>query len=538
MMEKLKQYNVAIYCRISVEDGTNNESLSISHQKDLLTQYVQNQGWPLFQIYIDDGYSGTNFERPAFKRMISNIENGSVNLVIVKDLSRLGRNYILCGQYIEIYFVDKKVRFIALNDGVDSIRDNNDIAPFKNILNDMYCRDMSFKIKNSFKQKVAKSEYLGGRAPIGYIRNPKNYNQLIIDDEVANIIKRIFDLCINGNAPNQIADCLNQEQILTPSDYFKFCRYDFNMSGTFEPKTVWSKDIVKCILKNQVYIGNLVQGKRQTKSYRNKALTKNSKASWVIAENTHQPIVSNEIFNKAQQYLKIRNLSISGPDNDYLLHGLIYCDDCCSSMGIHYRSNYSYYVCNNFLKDKKGCCSSHYISCKDINDIVQSNLRKNLMIFAEDWESAIKKLKEANNHQTIDRLYKLKLELDQTIIRQNNLQQKINRLYEDNLSKKLPEHIFNMLMTGYNADYTKLSDQIAKLTVEIEEMQNCCNRVSNFAELINKHVNYQTLDRYIINELIDKITIACSPTDDDTKPHKIIRIYYKFVGIINFEKLG
>ena len=253
-----QNYSVGLYLRLSVDDGNNSESMSIGNQRQMLTEYVNKQGWSIRETYIDDGFSGVNFDRPNFKRMINDIENGKINLVIVKDLSRLGRNYILCGQYTEIYFPEKNVRFIALNDGIDTLYSNNDIAPFKNILNDMYAKDISVKIKSALHAKARRGEYLGACDPYGYLRDPKNKHRLVINPEVAPNVVRMFELCVSGYGLHKTAKILSNDGILSPADYDSFRKHD-PADGEFEPRYKWSMYIVRTIVKNPMFLGHMVQ---------------------------------------------------------------------------------------------------------------------------------------------------------------------------------------------------------------------------------------------------------------------------------------
>ena len=271
-MREQQNYTAGIYCRLSSEDSAEHESMSIGNQKAMLSDYVKRQGWEVGDIYIDDGYSGTNFERPDFKRMIGDIENGKINMVVVKDLSRLGRNYIMCGQYTEIYFPEKGVRFIAVNDNVDTINNmgSMDITPFKHILNDMYAKDISTKIKSSLHMKAMRGEYLGALDPYGYVRDPKDKHKLLVNEETAPIVKRIFEMCAGGMGSRSIATTLNNEGVLSPAEYNRFKNHDPEKDGAFVRKRYWCQTYIRTMLQNEMFIGSMVQGRQYTPSYRTK----------------------------------------------------------------------------------------------------------------------------------------------------------------------------------------------------------------------------------------------------------------------------
>jgi len=323
---RTQEYNVGIYCRLSVDDGANNESMSIGNQKSMLTEYVHKNEWNMEEIYVDDGWSGVNFDRPDFKRMINDIETGRINLIIVKDLSRLGRNYILCGQYTEIFFPSRNVRFIALNDGVDSLNTNNDIAPFKNILNDMYAKDISVKVRSALYAKARRGEYLGACDPYGYVRDPKDKHHLLINPEPASVVRRMFEMRANGCGLSKIAKILNAEGILCPSDYDSFRNHNPD-EGEFTPKCRWEDGSVRVIVGNEMFIGNMVQCRKRSQSYRTQKIMWNPKEDWVIVNNTHEGIVSRELFDRARNALKERTRVIKRRDEPNLFSGLFFCAD-------------------------------------------------------------------------------------------------------------------------------------------------------------------------------------------------------------------
>ncbi len=292
-------YSVAVYCRLSVDDGTNLESMSIVSQKTMLTEYVKKQGWKLSDIYVDDGYSGVNFERPSFKRMIEDIEDGKINCVVTKDLSRLGRNYILTGQYTELYFPNKGVRYIAIHDGVDTIREDNDIVPFKNIVNEWQAKETSRKVKNAMKAKFKNGEYIAPVVPIGYKINPAEKNRLVVDEETKWIVEKIFALAAHGYGANKICRTFAAEKIPIPAWWasqkngYKANIFEGQPEGK---KYLWNIVTVSKILQNEIYLGNTVHYQIQKLSYKSKKNVRRPKEDWMRIENTHEPLVDRETW--------------------------------------------------------------------------------------------------------------------------------------------------------------------------------------------------------------------------------------------------
>lgn len=288
-MNNGNKYNVALYLRLSRDDNDGNkESMSISNQRALLKEYVHERGWSIEDIYIDDGYSGTTFDRPDFKRMIQDIELGRINCVITKDLSRFGRNYSQVGYYTEEFFLEKNVRFIAINDNVDTMRDDNDIAPFKNILNEMYAKDISRKIKSSRKVNARQGKFMGSQVPYGYKRSPEDKHQLIIDPVSAPIVKQIYDWLGAGHSKREVAVKLNQMEILSPSAYY-YVRENITPKKPVKCKT-WSAETITTLIKNHVYVGDMVQGQRRVVSYKSKKRVSVPEDEWIIVKNTHDQL--------------------------------------------------------------------------------------------------------------------------------------------------------------------------------------------------------------------------------------------------------
>ena len=320
--EEKKIYLVGIYCRLSKDDGTDNESASIATQKSILTDYVKKQGWHIAKTYVDDGYSGTNFQRPSFQNMIKDIESGLINCVITKDLSRLGRNYLDCGLYLEVFFPEHNVRYIAVNDGVDTLNKSAmDITPFRNILNEMYAADISVKIKSAYRARFQQGKFMGTTAPYGYIKDPADHNHLLIDDKVAHVVKEIFDLALKGNGVAKICRHLNKQHILRPAAYAAErgeTGFERHFEGNEDKRYIWSGNSVRSILRSPIYAGNLVGYKRIAANMKSKKRPSKLPEEWEVIPNTHEGIVTQEEFDIVQQLITSRRL----PQNDIVNIGL------------------------------------------------------------------------------------------------------------------------------------------------------------------------------------------------------------------------
>ena len=425
MLERIKRtiYKIAIYIRLSKEDADRgfDESESIKNQKTLLTEYVKGLGeeYILIDTYIDQGYTGTNFKRPAFQRMVQDIEQGRINMVITKDLSRLGRDYIETGEYIEKWFPEKNVRYVSVTDGIDTFSNNNgnnDIAPFKSILNDMYSKDLSKKIRTALHTMQRQGKWVGGKTALGYIKDPNDKNHLIICEEEAEIVKTIFNMAVNGNGINIIRDYLNNNNVPT-ANHLRYNKASF-----------WESKTIKNILTNQVYIGNTVQNKRSRISYKNRKLRANPKDEWVIVENTHESIIDKAIFEKVKKI---------GVKNG--------------------RNSHRYMICNYYRKNSKlGLCTSHGFNYDSLEEKILQYIKE---LFS-NIDSGKLKLDIENNRTKCDYTQMLqKLEAEISITQDN-----LDKMYIDKLNNKVSE-------TMYERVSKKLIQEIKQKEESYEELK-------------------------------------------------------------------
>ena len=497
--------NVGLYIRISREDDDKIEmSESINNQKSLLTQYVKENNLRLIDIYIDDGYSGTNFDRPEFKRMIDDILKGKINMVITKDMSRLGRDYIGTGELIEKFFPTHGVRYIAVTDNIDTYLDNsnNDIAPFKAIMNDMYAKDISKKIKSSLRAKQKEGKWVGGRTPFGYKQDPNNKNKLIIFEEQAVIVRRIFDMCLEGLSFYKIALRLTNEKVKTPAEYYSFewkNNYHLNYG-------VWHAKTIRDILTNRMYIGDLVQNKRNKVNYKVKKIIKNNPENYIIVESTHEPIIEKEIFYKVQKRIP-KNVGRNGKKETHLLDGLLYCGDCGHRISVTSRrkkDNKCYTVCNyyrTYMKQK--LCTTHSNNYDVLEKVIIETLRELCLNYIDKKKVKEEILKNINN----DNKQSIKKEISILETETNNINNNLDNIYLDKLNKVITEEQFNRVKIKLENELKIKQNRYIELASNINEKNN--NEINNekIDKFIDEFLFMEKSTRELIVNLVDRIEI-------------------------------
>ena len=529
-MSEQQEYRSGIYCRLSVDDGNTGESMSIGNQKAMLTEYVQKQGWGVEEIYVDDGWSGTNFDRPSFQRMIGDIERGHINCVVVKDLSRFGRNYIMCGQFTEIYFPSKNVRFIALNDAIDSLHSNNDIAPFKNILNDMYAKDISTKVRTALHAKARRGEFIGSKAPYGYLRDPGDKHKLIVNPEVAGNVQRIFDMVIAGHSIYSMRNVLRADGVLTPNDYVRFCKHD-SAEGPFEPSYQWDKSTVQNIARNRCFCGDMVQCRKRVESYRTHKHVRNPPEDWIVVEGTHEAIVSRQQWDAAQKILDGRSFRIQNSDEPHLFSGLLYCHDCGRRMAHHQRaSSGHYYSCGRYRAEGPSACTSHHTKTETLSSLVLRDIQKHAELLRSDANKAVKRIIAAKCADEERRLSTAKKELTAQRKRQAEIGSHIKKMFEEHLKGKLPDDLFQTFLQDYETEKAALRDSVRTLEDTVRDLESNKADASQFLALLQEHGDLTELTRPVLMALVSKISISEPPDSFGPNRQQTVRIYYKFVG--------
>ncbi|HGS1114816.1 TPA: recombinase family protein [Streptococcus pneumoniae] len=539
-MSRTKKYVAGLYCRLSKDDGNSVESMSIWSQKVMLKQYAESNGIAIYDYYVDDGYSGTNFERPSFKKMITDIENGKINCVITKDLSRLGRNYLQSGAYIEMYFPQKNIRYIAITDGIDTLNSNqNDIMPFKNILNEMYAKDTSKKVKSAIQSRMREGTYIGSKAPFGYLKDPNNKRRLIIDEKTKPIIELIYKLCLEGKGTQLISQELMKRKIPRPSAFVENAEKLYGL--TEENKYQWSHRMVLNVLRDPVYCGNMARNKRPTLSFKNSKRMYIPKSDYIYAKDTHEGIVSEEIWEQVQTMIDKRKCNNKkGLYYDNIFQGLVRCPKCGYALTpkTDYRLkkkeliDFVHFSCSTYKKYGVNACSSHRIEARDLYNIVLEDIQYHGSMALSAKEDFVEKIIEKIEVEKIDEGKELsnKLELKKNQLAE--LDRSYEQLYEDRLEGNITERNFNLMNVSISKKQDKLIEEIKVLEGDIEVSFETEDNYKKFMNNISKYAKIKSLNRYILNQIIDKIYVYDKEEIDGQISQKV-EIHYKFIGKLN-----
>ena len=524
----------AIYCRLSRDDDLAGDSNSIIHQKDMLTRYARERNFPNVSVYSDDGWSGTNFERPDWKRLISDIEAGKVGIVLVKDLSRVGRDYLRVGFYTEVTFPQNGVRFIAVNNGVDSANQSeNDFTPFLNIMNEWYARDISKKRRISNKIKGNAGEPMG-QPPYGYIKDPNDPKHWIVDDEAAQVVRRVYSMTLEGFGTEQIATQLEKDGVLTPRVYWLTKGIKRPGKGKQQPPTKWNSSTITKILSLQEYCGDILNFKTYSKSYKNKKRIDNDRENWVVFQNVHEAIIERAVYEQVQQKRgKIRKRRTNNGEHN-MFSGLLVCADCGSNLHFHFNQGnpeIKYFNCSNYKGNRGTCTSTHYVRVDFLEEVVLGEIRR-LTKFASLYEDEFVKAVIGHSQQAEQTDRKLKeKELRTLLARDEELDGLFERIYEDNVSGKLSDDRFAKMSRRYEDEQKELSEKIKKLRSEIEKQSSRSMTTDMFIGLVRKYTRARKLTPRMLNELVEKIEVFNAEKIDGVWEQRL-RIHYNCVGTI------
>lgn len=526
-------FKVAMYIRLSREDGDKEESSSVTNQRNIITRFInENDNFIIVDEYVDDGYTGTNFNRPAFQRMIKDIEKGKINTVITKDLSRLGRDYIDTGRYVQRYFPENRVRYIALLDGIDTLEDAgmNDIAPFKSVINDMYVKDISKKITSALKERKTAGNFLAVTAPYGYKKNPENKYQLVINEEEAKVVRYIFRLYLQGNGLTKIAKILTEEEIPVPG-------ISRNIGTTRKTKlyNCWKQTTISRILKNPVYIGNLEQFKRKKVNYKSKKRVSVPKEDRVICYNTHEPIIKKEDFDEVQKIITENKAFNKSTKHDYLFKGFLYCADCGAKLYLTY-SDYAYKkygeyryttVCYTYSKYYNQC-SRHSNSIPILEKILIENIKKvcNAYLNRDLEKELIEMVEKENKRNVLEQEYNKKIDNIETKIEDLNLC--IRNLYMDKVKNVITEKDYIELSKNFTQERDKLINEKEELLKLSTNLKNDNNNKEEIEKVAKEFVSLKKPTKELLSRLIDKVTIS----EDN-----IITIYFKFKELTEISQM-
>lgn len=527
-------FRTAIYCRLSKDDEQKGESASIQNQRDMLEHYVKAKGWNLFDVYIDDGYTGLNTNRPSFQRLIGDIEDKKIDIVITKDLSRLGRNYLQTGYYTENFFPKNGVRYIAVNDGVDTLQDNNEIVPFKNVLNEFYSRDVSKKMKSAYLTRARQGKFTGCLAPFGYMKNPNDTHLLMIDEETSWIVEKIYDLAINGYGVQAIRRILFDEKIPTPTWWNR--KKGLRNKTTKLEQTVkggeywWDCTTIKEIVENPVYLGHTASQKANYK-FKVGWLSDKPKDDWIVVENTHEPIVSEDTYKMANEKMESRKRPFKTGEES-IFAGLVKCPDCGKALNLgrnNSKNKEKLLTCNTYRRYGKNLCSQHRIYFDTLYSIVLADIRKNADFALKDEKAIIKALEKSRDSENEEEQVYIAKKIEEDSKRVSELGVKIEKLYDDWIAGTISEKNFQRILEKSQTEQDLLTKRIEEMEKKVVSSKVDEVNAYKWIELIKKHKNIKKLDKEILNELISKIYVHEKEVVDG-EITQTIDIYYNFIG--------
>ena len=517
----------ALYCRLSQDDDLNGESNSITNQKEMLLKYAKDNHFPNPQFYVDDGWSGTNFDRPDFQRMLHDMENGRIATLITKDQSRLGREYIQTGQYMEILFPELGVRYIAINDGYDSAKNDNEMMPFRNLFNDWFARDTSKKIKAVFRAKGQSGKPLASCPPYGYKKSEQDKNVWEIDEESAKIVKRIFQLCIAGYGPEQIAKRLTAEGVLIPLAYAVSKGYI--SAGNYKYPTRWHDTTVVKILERPEYLGHTVNFKTKRKSFKVKKRIDIPQEEWMIFENTHPALISQHDFDLVQKLRQGRQRK-QKCDKINPFSGMVYCADCGAKLYLcraqTLTEEQEHMKCSRYAKDQNEC-SAHFIRTFVLKKIVLAEINKLLQTVHDNEDEFVKLAMEKSANALADDVKQAKKTLAKHNKRISELDKLFTKVYEDNATGKLSDERFAMMSKSYDEEQKKLRVEAASLESFISTKEQKTEDISNFVNIVRKYEQITELTPEIMHELIERIEVH-APDKSSGHREQQIDIHFRF----------
>lgn len=536
--KKSRDVTAFLYERLSRDDNLEGESYSIGNQKKLLTKVAKEKGYTNLVHFLDDGISGVTMDRPGFVDMIQQLEQGKAAAVFVKDLSRLGRNYIEVGRLTEEFFPDHDIRLVAVSDNIDTAEGENELAPIRNLFNEWYARDISKKRRISNKIKGNAGEPMG-QPPYGYIKDPANPKRWIVDDEAAQVVRRIYRMTLDGLGTEQIAAQLEKEEILTPRAYWLKKGIKRPGKGKQQPATKWNSSTITKILSLQEYCGDILNFKTYSKSYKNKKRIDNDRENWVIFKDVHEPIIERAVFEQVQQKRgKIRKRRTNEGERN-MFSGLLVCADCGSNLHFHFNQGnpeIKYFNCSNYKGNRGTCTSTHYVRVDFLEEVVLGEIRR-LTKFASLYEDEFMKAVIGHSQQAEETDRKLKeKELRALLARDEELDGLFERIYEDNVSGKLSDDRFAKMSRRYEDEQKELAEKIKKLRSEIEKQSSRSMTTDMFITLVRKYTRARKLTPRMLGELIEKIEVFNAEKIDGVWEQRL-RIHYNCVGAIEIPKV-
>ena len=530
----------ALYCRLSRDDGAEGESNSIANQKKLLAKYAKEHGFTNTKFYVDDGYTGTNFNRPGFQQMLEDMEMGYISTVIVKDSSRFGRNYLEVGQYTDYYFPEHNIRFIAINDCIDSENGEDDFSAFRNVMNEMYAKDISRKVRSSHRLRGNAGEPLAP-PPYGYVKDPENKKKWIIDPDAAEIVRRIFRLCIEGNGNETIARILQDDKVLVPQAYWQSKGMSRGGKKTQPNPYKWCKTTIAKMLEQQEYCGDIINFKSYSKSFRNKTRVENPKENWAIFKDVHEPIIDRETWERVQELTKNskRRKPKSADVKKSIFTNLLYCGDCGHKLWFNINKqnpSIRFYSCSNYKGLRGTCESTHYVREDSLEQVVKMELFKLATYLDHDENAFAELLEHKSNKDSMAERKAAESALAAATARSQELLRLYERVYEDNVNGKVTDDWFMRLSHKYEVEQEELKKQMFDLKNKLERLDTAQNSSGNFIRAIRKFMTMQTLTPIVLQELIDKIEVFPIEGTGKNRTQRLV-IHYRFVGCIDLPSI-
>ena len=526
----------ALYCRLSRDDGADGDSNSISNQKRMLSKYAKEHGFDNTRFYVDDGYTGTNFNRPGFLKMLEDMDAGYVSTLIIKDMSRLGRDYLQSGYYTESYFPDRNIRFIAINDGVDSINGDNEFIPFRNIMNEMYARDISRKVRSAHRIRGNMGEPLG-QPPYGYMKSPENKKKWIIDPPAAAVVRKIFRLFLEGKGIDTIARMMQEDGHLNCTAYWQSKGIGRGGKKVQPNPYKWKCSTISGILQRQEYCGDIINFKTTSRSFKNRRRIDNAPEDRVIFKDVHEPILSREDFEIVQKLAGNVKRRPPKPENGdkNIFCDLLYCADCGKKLWYHTNTNNSnihYFSCSNYVKDYRGTCPTrHYIRVEGVEQVVIRELARLAAYLEEDEEAFVELLAKKSEKDAQMERKLLQNELQSSIARNEAVARLFEKLYEDNATGKVTDDWFMQLSHKYEMERVALKERINEIQIKLHDMDHHKQGYERFVSIIRKLLDMEVLTFPILRELIDRIEVYEAEGTGKSRTQRIA-IYYRFVGYL------
>ena len=531
--KKSRDVTAFLYERLSRDDNLEGESYSIGNQKKLLAKVAKEKGYTNLVHFLDDGISGVTMDRPGFMEMIRQLEQGKAAAVFVKDLSRLGRNYIEVGRLTEEFFPDHDIRLVAVSDNIDTAEGENELAPIRNLFNEWYARDISKKRRISNKIKGNAGEPMG-QPPYGYIKDPNDPKHWIVDDEAAQVVRRVYSMTLEGFGTEQIAAQLEKDDVLTPRAYWLTKGIKRPGKGKQQPPTKWNSSTITKILSLQEYCGDILNFKTYSKSYKNKKRIDNDRENWVVFQDVHEAIIERAVYEQVQQKRgKIRKRRTNNGEHN-MFSGLLVCADCGSNLHFHFNQGnpeIKYFNCSNYKGNRGTCTSTHYVRVDFLEEVVLGEIRR-LTKFASLYEDEFVKAVIGHSQQAEQTDRKLKeKELRTLLARDEELDGLFERIYEDNVSGKLSDDRFAKMSRRYEEEQKELAEKIKKIRSEIEKQSSRSMTTDMFIGLVRKYTRARKLTPRMLNELVEKIEVFNAEKIDGVWEQRL-RIHYNCVGTI------